>query len=1378
MRRPALHHQPPLHRLATACRQAATATAAASALAAMAPATAALVDWTGQAPMRVARWFNGSSVETLEFQNLLDWQGYCNAHFGAECSAFMFWGSRGNWSDNLVPTELSHARVGAGATVWVSAFDSSFQGRISSFGTAATLSAGDATILIGNGSRLSVGAAEIGNLMLTPGGTLATSGQSTISNLSAADGTLHGGSTLVLAIGTPRVDLRLTAGHTLNLAGSYQGDLMLRMAEQSVFVNSQELSGTGRVQCDGCSTYEAIYAPSVFRNTGTIRGPMSITGVRFDNDGAADIRTGLFAARNGGVQTGTYRGAVGSDMLFASIGAEVPGHQFLAGSSVQSDDRVAFAGTGHRVAGIYNVANTAIGGPIDHADVTFAGPSATFGLVSVGTSSQVHFETGGGRLQIGQLNVDTAQSFAFFTGAASAVDRVVLNAGGINTASALAIADSFIWRGGALLGAFSSAGTATFEAGTRELRATLVNTGQINWNAGSFSNWAGVLDNRAGATFVLNGDFGATGTGGRLDNAGTLRKAAGNGRAVLAMPFNNSGAVEVLAGTLALTGIDGHTGTFTAAPGALLQLAGSFSIGASGGLGLSGRVDVIGGSFDLLAAASYTNAAGNGVTADITVGNAANFTNAGNIGWATPAAARIANAGNLVNLAGGQMQVSAFDNLAGASFNNSGGFSTGAALVRVSNAGSLINQAGAQMVVSGFDNRAGASFTNSGVVAMGPAQLADSTNAGNLVILAGGRMAVVGLDNSGSLVNGGELTVDMLGLRNSGTLGNAGTLTFAGGASSGSIVNTGSLNNRGKFLLGSTAAAPASIANAGTLRNVGVFTIGGNGSVTGAGRYVQTGGDTIVNGLLEALGGIDIQAGSLGGAGTVVGDVVLGIYAALLPGNSPGTLTVNGNLSINGANYNPGASLLIELGGTSFHDRVVVSGNASFNDAKVELWFVNGYGPNDGDSYGWLAAGSIRDNGLTTRVIGLPDGWSSRVTNSGTELRLQVLNEPEADWTTQIVRSGGVLVAPATVASHWAGAPANLTALDNAGSFVNQPGAALTTRALANQAGALLVNHGTLQVTCCSGQISNAGVLRNRAGAEMLLAATVDNSGSLINQGTLTLTSGLTNEAGARVETPGVLNHQLVTGQVIVNRGVFIVGGTLNTDTFGRPNSLNFGTVRNEGGEFTVLAGGRVQGNGSYVQTYGDLADGSTRVDGTLAASRMGFDSGRLSGSGTLVGPVWLGAAQVAPGNSPGTLTIDGNLTSNNTTFEIELASATLADQLHVTGAAAFTEGRVHFILTGGYTPRIGDRFTWLQADGAISGLDSLQWGVFTLTDWQTSEGPMTTLEPWRVPADMRLSFQDGRLAFTAAAVPEPQTWALWLLGLVAVGMLSRRRSS
>lgn len=53
---------------------------------------------------------------------------------------------------------------------------------------------------------------------------------------------------------------------------------------------------------------------------------------------------------------------------------------------------------------------------------------------------------------------------------------------------------------------------------------------------------------------------------------------------------------------------------------------------------------------------------------------------------------------------------------------------------------------------------------------------------------------------------------------------------------------------------------------------------------------------------------IDIQGGTLNGSGTISGPVLLGTAAALNPGNSPGTLTINGNLTSSG-------KMIFEIGG-------------------------------------------------------------------------------------------------------------------------------------------------------------------------------------------------------------------------------------------------------------------------------------------------------------------------------------------------------------------------------------------------------------------------------------------------------------------------------
>ena len=1263
------HQRWVLNLLASACLCVAT------------PARPAYVEWTGNAPIFVAQWFNGFTnvLETHEFQYLLDWHGYCNAHSGSICERLSFWDSSRNWSSLRAPGPYDDVNIASGNTVLVSYFDSSVQGRLRGFAQAPILNAGDATININFASVLTTGGGGIGRLGLGLGSILVNNGLLFVNDLMVSEGETTGnGRTELRSISAPLFYTLLSGGHTLALTGNYDGQIDLQLSGKSRFVNSGILSASGAVRLKSGQVIDLFYFPNTFSNLGTIDRAITINYLRFDNDGDVNIDSGNFTARGVGTHAGSFVGGAGSQLLFDAVGPAAITHHFLPGSSIKSEGRVVFGKAGHLIEGFYDVADTVIG--TTSGDVTFAGPGPLLHKVAVQASSNVHFQTGGTNLRIGELSLNGRIGFAFFTGAASTIPRVTINDGGINTASGLTISDQLTWRSGTLRGPVFTPGHTDLYAGVRTFYDTIVNTGTARWHEGSFGAW-GVYDNQVGGSFDIQGDHSLSVTSGRFDNAGTLKKSAGTGRATWSVPVNNSGTVEVLTGTLALRGGGSHRGAFTAAPGALLELAGANTITAA--VTTQGRVDVTGGDFTVLAGGSYTNAAGN------------------------------------------RMQMAKLDNRLGGLFTNDGLVDNVSA--SVSNSGSLINRAGASLTAR--------SLVNSG-------------NIDNAALLT---VSVGGFRNAGELVNSGAFTVAGPSVNN-GTVFNSGSVTIGSDfTNTGDITSSGSVTNGGSFINNGR------ITNWGSFANSGFLTIGATGRLTGSGTYLQSGGDTVVDGLLEALGGIDIQTGSISGTGTVVGDVVLGIYASLLPGNSPGTLMVNGNLALNGALYSPTPNLAIEIASKSVYDRLLVSGSATFNEALVDLLFVNGAQLHDSDTYTWLSAGSIADTGMRVQVTGLPTGWSSQITNTGSSLRLTVLNEPEATFASQIARSGLVQIAAAEVASNWAGDLTDLEALDNAGTLLNYQGADLWTRSLINQAGATLINRGSLTVACCFGSASNAGLLRNRAGAELVLNSPLDNTGSLINHGTVTLQYGMSNAAGGQVETHGVLNNRGPYFLPIFNRGSFVVGGTLN----------NSGTIRNEeGGRFTVLPDAQVLGAGSYWQLHG--SNNVTRVDGVLAASSLRFQGGRLTGSGSLAGPVTLSQVIVSPGNSPGMLTIDGSLAASGSLFEIELASATQADQLHVTGAASFSYGLVAFYLTDGYRPQIGDHFQWLQADGGVSGLGSMEWRIYT------SEIGAQYAVFWQPPQGMQVAFQGGQLNFTAAAVPEPGNWLLMLAGIAGLALLRK----
>ena len=140
----------------------------------------------------------------------------------------------------------------------------------------------------------------------------------------------------------------------------------------------------------------------------------------------------------------------------------------------------------------------------------------------------------------------------------------------------------------------------------------------------------------------------------------------------------------------------------------------------------------------------------------------------------------------------------------------------------------------------------------------------------------------------------------------------------------------------------------------------------------------------------------------------------------------------------------------------------------------------------------------------------------------------------------------------------------------------------------------------------------------------------------------------------------------------------------------------------------TLEFNNRLNLNGSTLTKTGE---GTLAVNNRVTAGAGGAivgGAGVISGSGTVGGDLSNNAV-VAPGNSPGILTVDGNFTqSAGGTLEIELASnggvaGTDHDRLAVTLAASL-DGTLDLQLDGGYTPTIGDSFAGIVTAGTRSG--------------------------------------------------------------------------
>ena len=250
------------------------------------------------------------------------------------------------------------------------------------------------------------------------------------------------------------------------------------------------------------------------------------------------------------------------------------------------------------------------------------------------------------------------------------------------------------------------------------------------------------------------------------------------------------------------------------------------------------------------------------------------------------------------------------------------------------------------------------------------------TNSGTIDLQAGTITAANLTNLSGTTLTGGTfLITSSLRIAGANIVTNASTLVLDGPSSS--IVNdTTSANALAN--LGANAATGSltvqggrSLNVAGALSNAGSVKIATASSiVTASGNYMQSGGTTIVDGTLDPAGIVDIQGGTLKGIGTILGDLANG--GSIQPGDSPGTLSVQGNFSQSG-----GGTMAVELGGklSGQHDLLSVSGSATLG-GSLTVAVVNGYLPVAADAIPILTAASVSGtfnytvtNGFRTRYL-------------------------------------------------------------------------------------------------------------------------------------------------------------------------------------------------------------------------------------------------------------------------------------------------------------------------------------------------------------------------------------------------------------------------
>ena len=400
--------------------------------------------------------------------------------------------------------------------------------------------------------------------------------------------------------------------------------------------------------------------------------------------------------------------------------------------------------------------------------------------------------------------------------------------------------------------------------------------------------------------------------------------------------------VKTGTGTMTLTGINTYTGGTTFA-GGTVSVSSESNLGDLGGALTfnSGILQITGTTFN--STTRTINWGANGGGFDI-ADAAGRFTISGTNGLpSAPATSVLTGNGGLIKRGAGTLVIDSQASYLGITDIQAGTLQVGTGPYAALSQDSRHNiAAGATLDLNGSTAQAIGSLTGAGTVT--------TTGTGPSILF-------MGLDNTsatfaGSIKDGVSGTIQLF-VESPGTTTFTGANTYSGGTvicdcatlqignggTTGSII--GNVENGGRLIFNrSNTTTFAGIiedgGSAGTLIQAGT----GNTILTGLNIY--TGPTRVEAGTLSVNGSIASSSlttvtsgGTLGGTGTV-GDVRINAGGALAPGNSIGTLTVQGNLI-----FTTAARYMIEVDPAG-SDLTKVTGHATLGGATVNASFAPG----------------------------------------------------------------------------------------------------------------------------------------------------------------------------------------------------------------------------------------------------------------------------------------------------------------------------------------------------------------------------------------------------------------------------------------------------
>ncbi|WDA39802.1 autotransporter-associated beta strand repeat-containing protein [Erythrobacter sp. BLCC-B19] len=951
----------------------------------------------------------------------------------------------------------------------------------------------------------------------------------------------------------------------------------------------------------------------------------------------------------------------------------------------------------------------------------------------------------------GRLNVDSSGNTITFGGDGTGYSGAVVISGGTTAAlgQAGAVGTGGIINNGTI--SWSDFDLANNIAGIGNLIYTGVGTGDLS-GANSFS---GGIDIRSGSLRVTTA--GALGTGAVTSTTGGVILQFDNG-AYQALANDLTGGLvlaKTSGGVLELTGTNTYTG------GTLID-TGAIRVDSFARLGTGQVIANAGGSLilnyngsgQLLQTTTFLTGAGSFIkegNGDVVMDLVSTYTGGtiireGRLGLndglalgtgaiQIDAGAELGVGGIILNndLTGGGLVRKTASNTVELNGNNIGFVGTilvedGDMLVTNGNAlgsGTLqINSGTAVYINATADSVMAASLTGAGNFEKAGAGRITLTGNGSQfggnIAIQNGTLQIAGDQNIGTSPGGvfintlGTLQLDTAGSTNlatvvygSGKVVKTGTgtvfMTGANTYSGGTDIQQGAIRVTDVGVLG-TGAITVQAGAALDLSIAGAQTLSQN--VTGAGilRKSDSGDLTLLsNGL---TGGVDIVGGRVivNSAAAIGGGPVTTAAGTRLVFDNAATEVSNTPISGAGGLTKTGTGLLVMNNANSFTGGTLISaGRLGLNDGMglgtgtitIQQGAILGIGGvNVANAI--VGAGQVIKTANNTATLTGNNAYSG-----GTDIQqgaVRVTNPAS-------LGTGGVQMASGTqLIVDYSGA--NNVALNNvlsgAGALVKDGSGTVVMNAQGNTySGGTTINAGRLGLNF--GDALGTGAVTIASGAELAigdiqLANNVSGAGRIIktSAGTSSLTGTNTHSGGIAIQA-GVL---AVSGNGALGTGTVSIGSGASLD-YTNAAAATFSNGLSGAGTFTKLGAGQLTFASNF--TIGALAlqAGRTRIN-TVATTNATVAAGAtLDGTGRIIGNL-VNNGTVAPGNSIGTLTVQGNYTHNATgVLEVEFDANGNIDLLDVTGNAVLNGGTIRFVGIGGAEGQGG---TFLRTGGSVTG--------------------------------------------------------------------------